>query len=149
MSNMLNPFLNLSGYNISARTAQKTPFIVVFRSFPWERVCLQRRYPVTAAYTCLLRICCLAANVVSLFVSRSLPVTGLHITIFWTQFRNSKIQGASENEMHLNYHNISKSARMTRVNKYKQAWKSVLRFLVHAYLFSTWVLCPLLSLILL
>jgi hypothetical protein len=30
---------------------------------------LLRRYPVTAAYIYLLRICCLAANVVSLFVS--------------------------------------------------------------------------------
>jgi hypothetical protein len=37
---------------------------------------LRRRYPVTAAYTYLLRICCLAANVVSLFVLRSLPSNG-------------------------------------------------------------------------
>jgi hypothetical protein len=29
-----------------------------------------------AAYTCLLRICCLAANVVSFFVSKSLPSNG-------------------------------------------------------------------------
>jgi hypothetical protein len=41
--------------------------------FSWECVCLKRRYPVTAAYACLLRFCCLATNVVSLFVSRSLP----------------------------------------------------------------------------
>jgi hypothetical protein len=44
----------------------------VFQSFPWERVCLRRRYSVTATYTCLLRISCLA-DVVSLFVSWSLP----------------------------------------------------------------------------
>jgi hypothetical protein len=31
---------------------------------------------VTAMYTCLLRICCLAADVVLLFVSRSLPSNG-------------------------------------------------------------------------
>jgi hypothetical protein len=66
--------LNLSlAYNIAERTAYKTPFIVVLQSYPWERVCLRRCYPVTVAYTCLLRICCLAANDVSLFVSRSLP----------------------------------------------------------------------------
>jgi hypothetical protein len=41
--------------------------------FPWERVCWRRRYPVTANYTCLLRICCLAVNVVSLFASWWLP----------------------------------------------------------------------------
>jgi hypothetical protein len=37
---------------------------------------LRRRCLVTAAYTSLLRICCLAANVVSLFVWRSLSSNG-------------------------------------------------------------------------
>jgi hypothetical protein len=41
-----------------------------------ECVCLWRRYLVTAAHSCLLRICPLAADVVSLFVSRSLPSNG-------------------------------------------------------------------------
>jgi hypothetical protein len=36
---------------------------------------LRRRYSVTAAYTCLLGICCLSADV-SLFVSRTLPSNG-------------------------------------------------------------------------
>jgi hypothetical protein len=60
-------------YNISARTAQKTPLIVVRQSIPWEQVCLRRRYSGTTVHTYLLRICCLEADVVSLFVSRSLP----------------------------------------------------------------------------
>jgi hypothetical protein len=51
----------------------KGTFIIVLQSYPWERVCLRRCYPVKVAYTSLLRICCLAKNVVSLFVSRSLP----------------------------------------------------------------------------
>jgi hypothetical protein len=34
---------------------------------------LQMRYPVTAMYTCFLIICCQAANVIPLFISRSLP----------------------------------------------------------------------------
>jgi hypothetical protein len=37
---------------------------------------LRRRYPVTAVYTCLLRISYLAKDVVLLFVSRSLPSNG-------------------------------------------------------------------------
>jgi hypothetical protein len=40
--------------NISTRTPQNTPSIVVLQLFLWERVCLRRRYPVTATYTCLL-----------------------------------------------------------------------------------------------
>jgi hypothetical protein len=43
---------------------------VVVQSFPWEHVCLRRSYLVTAGYTCLIIICCLTADVVSLFVSR-------------------------------------------------------------------------------
>jgi hypothetical protein len=35
-----------------------------------------RHYSVTAAYTCLLRICCLAADAVSFLPSRSLPCNG-------------------------------------------------------------------------
>jgi hypothetical protein len=42
-------------------------------SSPWERVCPRRRHPATAAYNRLLKICFLAANVVSLSVSKSLP----------------------------------------------------------------------------
>jgi hypothetical protein len=34
--------------------------------FPWKHVCLWRGYLVMAAYICLLRICLLAANVISL-----------------------------------------------------------------------------------
>jgi hypothetical protein len=60
----------------SARTAEKTPFIFVLQSFPWEHVCLPRCYSVTAAYISLLRICFLPANIVSLFVSRSLHSNG-------------------------------------------------------------------------
>jgi hypothetical protein len=37
---------------------------------------IRRRYPVTIAYTCLLRFCYLAADVVLLFVSRPLPSNG-------------------------------------------------------------------------
>jgi hypothetical protein len=54
--------LHVCFYNPLARTAQKTPFIVL-QSFPWEHDCLWRRYSVTAAYTCLFRICCMAADV--------------------------------------------------------------------------------------
>jgi hypothetical protein len=46
-------------------------------SLPWEHVCLWRHYSVMAAYVCLLRICCLAADAVSLSVSRSLPRNGV------------------------------------------------------------------------
>jgi hypothetical protein len=50
---------------------------------PWEHVCLQRRYSVTAAHICLLRICCPAADV-SLSVSQSLASNGsLHATMFY------------------------------------------------------------------
>jgi hypothetical protein len=55
---------------------ENTVLPLLLQWFLWERVCLRRRYPVTAVYTCILEICCLAANVVSLFVSRSLPSNG-------------------------------------------------------------------------
>jgi hypothetical protein len=51
---------------------ENTALLLLLQLFPWERVCLRRRYSVTAAYTCLLRICCLVADVL-LFVLRSLP----------------------------------------------------------------------------
>jgi hypothetical protein len=51
-------------------------FLVILQSFSLELVYLRRSYPVTAAYTCLLKICCLAANVALFFVSRSLPSNG-------------------------------------------------------------------------
>jgi hypothetical protein len=38
-------------------------------------VCLRRRYSVTAVYTCLVRICCLEADI-SLFVSKTLLSNG-------------------------------------------------------------------------
>jgi hypothetical protein len=50
-------------YNISTRTAHKTPFlIVVVQLLPWEHVCLQSRYSLTA--------------LVYLFISRSFPSNG-------------------------------------------------------------------------
>jgi hypothetical protein len=55
---------------------QKTPFTVVLPSFPWEHVCFWGSHPVMAAYTCLLKICCPAVNVVSWVVLRSLPSNG-------------------------------------------------------------------------
>lgn len=63
--------------------------IVVVQSFPWERVCLQRRYSVTDMYACLLRICYVTANVISLFVSRPLPSKGStrYNTFRWVQIR--------------------------------------------------------------
>jgi hypothetical protein len=54
---VLNSCSNRPADIISARTGSKTPFIVVLQSFPWEHVWLRRRYSITAAYTCLLRIC--------------------------------------------------------------------------------------------
>jgi hypothetical protein len=65
-----------SPYNISVRNAYKTLLIVRLQSFLWEHVCLRSRYSVTAACTCLLRMCYLAAEVVWLFVSRSLHSNG-------------------------------------------------------------------------
>jgi hypothetical protein len=57
---------NCPGYNISARTAKKTPLIVVVESFPWEHVCaaVTQQRPM---YICLARGRCRA--------------TGLHATI--------------------------------------------------------------------
>jgi hypothetical protein len=50
---------------------------IVTRQLVAVGTCLFRsRYLGTAAYTCLLRLCCLAADVVSLFVSSSLPSNG-------------------------------------------------------------------------
>jgi hypothetical protein len=45
-------------------------------SLQWEDVCLRRRYSVTAAYICLLRVCYIAAGIISLFVSAPLPNSG-------------------------------------------------------------------------
>jgi hypothetical protein len=42
---------------------ENTGLLLLFLSFPWERVCLRMRYPGTAAYTNLLKIGCLATNV--------------------------------------------------------------------------------------
>jgi hypothetical protein len=76
------PLTNCPGYNISARTAQKTPFLVfVVQSLSWEHVCLRSRF--------------LAMAVVYLLIPRSLPssgrclwshyvATGLHVAIYIT-----------------------------------------------------------------
>jgi hypothetical protein len=53
--------------------------IVVFHSFPWEHVCLRRRYSVTATYTCLSRICCLAAVLFHLLFLVHYLATGFYI----------------------------------------------------------------------
>jgi hypothetical protein len=58
----LTNFQTRLGYDILERIEWKTPFIVVIQLCPWERVCLRRRYSVTTAYTCLLKICCLPAK---------------------------------------------------------------------------------------
>jgi hypothetical protein len=65
---------------------------VVVQLFPWEHVCLPSRYSVMTPYIRLLKICCLAADVVSLFVSRSLPRNGStrYNTILPSTFRPSK-----------------------------------------------------------
>jgi hypothetical protein len=76
----LSNFWTCLGYNISAWTMQKTPFIVVLQLFLWERVCLQRHYSVMDAHTFLLRICYLAATVVLLFQGHY-PITGLLTTL--------------------------------------------------------------------
>jgi hypothetical protein len=54
-------------------SSEKTALPLWLQLFPWEHVCLRRHYSVMAAHTCLLRICCLAVDVVSLFGLRSLP----------------------------------------------------------------------------
>jgi hypothetical protein len=60
-------------HNISARINRKHSSSI-FASVISIRICfLRSRYPATAAYTCLLKICCLATNFVSLSVSRSIP----------------------------------------------------------------------------
>jgi hypothetical protein len=62
--------------NASAQTNRKHSSSIVAPCFLWEHVCLWRRYPVTVTYTCLLKICCIIANVVLLFVLRLLPSNG-------------------------------------------------------------------------
>jgi hypothetical protein len=47
---------------------------------PWERACPLRRHLATAAYTCLLKICSVAANIFSVSGGRY-PATALHATI--------------------------------------------------------------------
>jgi hypothetical protein len=58
------------------RPTENTALLLLLKWFPWERICLRRRYPVTAAYISLLKICCLAASFISLFISRSIPSNG-------------------------------------------------------------------------
>jgi hypothetical protein len=55
---------------------ENTAYLLLPQSSPWEHACPQWCQPATTAYTCLLQICCLAANVVSLSVSRSLSSNG-------------------------------------------------------------------------
>jgi hypothetical protein len=66
----------LGSHFVASYDSVENMFIVVLQRFPWQHVCLRRRYLVTPMYSCLLRICGLAADVVSLFVSRSLPSNG-------------------------------------------------------------------------
>jgi hypothetical protein len=60
-------------------TASNNFSIAVLQSFPWEPVCLGRRYPAAAACTCLLRICCPAAKIVSESFSSNGYLSGLKI----------------------------------------------------------------------
>jgi hypothetical protein len=55
---------------------ENTALLFLLQFFPWECVSLRSRYPVTAQYACLLKICYLAADIVSLFVSRALSNNG-------------------------------------------------------------------------
>jgi hypothetical protein len=52
--------------------------------FQCEHICLQWRYSVTAAYICLLKICCLAA-----ILFRCL-FRGLHATIAFIKIKNKR-----------------------------------------------------------
>jgi hypothetical protein len=52
---------------------ENTVLLLLLKSFPWERVLFAKALPNNGR---LLNICCLAANVVSLFVPRSLPNNG-------------------------------------------------------------------------
>jgi hypothetical protein len=56
-------------------STENTALLLFLQSFPWKHVCLRRCYYVMAVYICLLRICCLAADV-SLFVSWLLSSNG-------------------------------------------------------------------------
>jgi hypothetical protein len=51
--------------SVITRHGQRRKQFIELQSFPWEGVCLCRRYSVTAAYTFLLIICSLAADVVT------------------------------------------------------------------------------------
>jgi hypothetical protein len=57
---VLSTCSNCSAYNISARTAQKTPFPTVpvllrVDSLPWEHACLRRRYSVTGLHATTMK----------------------------------------------------------------------------------------------
>jgi hypothetical protein len=86
MNLSLNFCFNCLPYNISARIAYKTAFIVVLQSFPWEHVSLLRRYSVTTAYIHLIRICCLAADVVCCLIhgNESTCYTAASLRLFGT-----------------------------------------------------------------
>jgi hypothetical protein len=58
---------NCLPYKSSARRAQTTPFILVSVA---GGTCLPSRSLAAAVYSCLLRICCVTTDVVSLSVSR-------------------------------------------------------------------------------
>jgi hypothetical protein len=64
--------LNCLPYNSSARPAQTTPFILVCVPVT-AGTCLPSRSLAALVYSCLLKICCLATEVVSLSLSRPLP----------------------------------------------------------------------------
>jgi hypothetical protein len=69
-----------------ARTAwkassPKVPLLLRMDLFPWGHVCLRSCYSATAAHIHLLKICCQATNVISLFCSRY-PLKCINATIY-------------------------------------------------------------------
>jgi hypothetical protein len=72
-----SPFLLLSSsLQPVARTNRKRSSSILLQLFPWECVLFAEVLPTTAACTCLLKLCCLEADVVSLPASRPLPSNG-------------------------------------------------------------------------
>jgi hypothetical protein len=93
-------FYTCLSYNMLAQSMKKkTLFIVALQAFSWERVCLRRRYPVMALYTCLLRICYLVVNV----VLRSLPSNwSTSYIMFWNyKLLETWIETSNWSEIHM------------------------------------------------
>jgi hypothetical protein len=70
------------GLGNTENTAFDRSSVVALDLMPWEQVCLRRCYSAKGVYICLLGICCLAADVVALFVSRSICSNGSHTAIY-------------------------------------------------------------------